>query len=150
QVGDTGELIGPNGSYSVTDTQKKESFHLHMGQVTTGTLKVGDTVVANVDAKRRNAIRANHSATHLLHSALRQVLGEHVHQKGSLVTEQSLRFDFSHPQKVTTEEIAQIESLVNQWIRSNDPAQTDETTPDAAREAGALMMFGEKYGERVR
>jgi len=150
QVGDTGVLMTSHGRFKVRDTQKKEGYVLHVGHMVRGILKVGDTVSAKVDSTRRALIRANHSATHLMHSALRQVLGDHVHQKGSMVNDQILRFDFSHPQKVTPEEIAEIERRVNAWILSNDEVKTDETTPDEAREAGALMFFGEKYGEKVR
>src|SRR5690606_412586 len=108
------------------------------------------TVTAEIDAERRERVKANHSATHLLHSALREVLGDHVHQKGSLVNDSELRFDFSHPQKVSSDEIARIERLVNRWVRENHGVATRLTSPDAAREAGALMFFGEKYGDEVR
>lgn len=150
QVGDTGTLSNSTGRFRVRDTQKKEGYVLHVGSVSRGILRVGDTVSARIDGARRRLIKANHSATHLMHSALRMVLGDHVHQKGSMVNDQLLRFDFSHPQKVTPEEIAQIEHLVNDWIRGNDEVETCETTPDEAREAGALMFFGEKYGDSVR
>jgi alanyl-tRNA synthetase len=120
------------------------------GRIDRGTIAVGDTVHLNVDAARRDRIRANHSATHLLHAALRNTLGEHVTQKGSLVAEDRLRFDFSHPKALAPEEIAAIEAEVNAEIRHNEPVGTRLMSPDDAVAAGALALFGEKYGEEVR
>jgi alanyl-tRNA synthetase len=120
------------------------------GRVASGRIAVGQAVQLHVDAARRRAIRANHSATHLLHAALRIVLGGHVTQKGSLVAPDRLRFDFSHPKAVTADELAEIERLVNAEILANEAVETRLMTPDAAVEAGALALFGEKYGEEVR
>ena len=135
----------------VTDTQKKlGDLIVHLAKVTKGTFKRGDVVELAVDAVRRDKLRANHSATHLLHKALRSVLGEHVTQKGSLVAPDRLRFDFSHPKPLTPEERAEIEAQVNAEIRHNTDVTTRVMTPDAAVEEGALALFGEKYGDEVR
>ena len=151
QVGDTGELEGIRGvRFVVGDTRKRGRAIVHLGQLESGTLKVGDTLDAHVDAERRAAIRLNHSATHLLHAALRKVLGAHVTQKGSLVAPDRLRFDFSHPQAVTAAELAEIERLVNAQVRVNAPAETRVMDFDAAVAAGAMALFGEKYDQRVR
>ncbi|MCK6439061.1 MAG: alanine--tRNA ligase [Planctomycetes bacterium] len=150
QAGDTGYITAGNAHFLVTGTTRVEGYFLHTGRLLSGALKTGDKVKAEADPARRRAMRANHSATHLLHSALRKVLGDHVHQKGSLVEAGYLRFDFSHPQKVTAEQVDAIERHVNAWVRDNHPVQTDITTPDKARKAGALMFFGEKYGDEVR
>src|SRR5262249_13503822 len=136
---------------AISDTQKKlGDLHVHAGRVTRGTLKVGDALELRVDGERRSALRANHSATHLLHQALRRRLGAHVTQKGSLVAPDRLRFDFSQPTPLTEEDIRVIEADVNAHILGNSEVATRLMTPDAAQEAGALALFGEKYGEEVR
>jgi alanyl-tRNA synthetase len=152
QIGDTGVLFAANGArFAVTDTQKKlGDLHVHIGEVMAGTLRVGDAVELRVDADRRARIRANHSATHLLHTALRRRLGDHVTQKGSLVAPDRLRFDFSHPKALGLEDIAAIEDEVNGQILANVETTTRLMTPDAAMDSGALGLFGEKYGEEVR
>ncbi|RVU34631.1 alanine--tRNA ligase [Hwanghaeella grinnelliae] len=152
QMGDTGELIGPDGqTFTVTDAQKKvEDMVLHVGRSTKGDFKVGDALDMKVDGTRRLKLRANHSVTHLMHEALRRVLGDHVTQKGSLVAPNTMRFDFAHPKPMTAEEIEAVEKIVNAQIRENSPVTTRLMTPDAAVEAGALALFGEKYGEEVR
>ncbi len=124
--------------------------HAHIGEVTAGTIRVGDTLTATVDAEKRAQTVLNHSATHLLHAALRKVLGTHVTQKGSLVAPDRLRFDFSHFQAVTPAELRQIENLVNNEIRANATAETEVMGYDAAVAAGAMALFGEKYGDEVR
>src|SRR5205807_3389756 len=136
-------------SFVVTDTQKVGSAIVHIGALQGAPLKVGDAVTAHVDEARRAAIRLNHSATHLLHAALRQVLGTHVTQKGSLVAPDRLRFDFSHYQAVTPEELSKVEDLVNGEIRRNEAADVRETSYDEAIKAGAMALFGEKYGNVV-
>ena len=150
QIGDNGILVNEGKLFRVDDTQKNGDANVHFGTVEQGTLKVGDSVEAIVDAGRRQAIRLNHTATHLMHAALRQVLGEHVTQKGSLVAPDRLRFDFSHYEGVTPEQLQEIEDLVNGEIRKNLPAQTDHMTYDDAIESGAIALFGEKYGDKVR
>ncbi len=151
QVGDTGELGGAGGArFAVADTQKLGHAIVHMGTLAGAPLKVGDAVRARVDAARRGAIRLNHSATHLLHAALREVLGKHVTQKGSLVAADRLRFDFSHFQPVSADELARIERLVNAEIRANSQAQTRLMEYDLAVAAGAMALFGEKYEREVR
>jgi len=150
QVGDAGELGGGNVRFLVTDTQKRGNAFSHLGQLEKGEIKVGDTLGAKVDEPRRRAIMANHSATHLLHAALRQVLGTHVQQKGSLVAPDRLRFDFSHFQAVTPEELRRIERLVNAEIRANADAEIRELPYDEAVAAGAIALFGEKYEKDVR
>ena len=150
QVGDTGYIADGEQQFLVSDTQRTQGYFMHVGRLLSGSLKVGQKVKAEVDGASRDLIRANHSATHLMHSALRDVLGDHVHQKGSLVDSEYLRFDFSQPKKVALDEIEKIETLVNEWISSDYEVQTEVTTPDKAREAGALMFFGDKYGDEVR
>ncbi len=150
QVGDRGQLEGPAGLFDVGDTRKEGNVHLHSGVLGTGALSVGDEVTARVDVARRARIRVNHSATHLLHAALRQVLGPHVTQKGSLVDAERLRFDFSHGKPLTAGELRAIEDLVNAQVRANQPAQVQEMALAEAQAAGAMALFGEKYGERVR
>ncbi|MBD3619561.1 MAG: alanine--tRNA ligase [Chromatiales bacterium] len=150
QVGDTGELSADGLRFVVTDTQKQGKAWLHIGRVVEGSVAKGATVTARVDGARREAIKLNHSATHLMHAALRQVLGEHVQQKGSLVTPERLRFDFSHFEPVTREQLAEVERIVNAEIRANQDASAAEMSMDEALAAGALALFGEKYGERVR
>ncbi|MGE5269787.1 MAG: alanine--tRNA ligase [Thiohalocapsa sp.] len=152
QAGDTGALFSATGGeMAVTDTQKKAGdLHLHLGIVRHGALRVGDAVELRVDGERRQRLRANHSVTHLLHQALRQRLGEHVTQKGSLVAPDRLRFDFSHPRPLTAADIAAIEAAVNTRIRANAEVHTRLLTPEQAIADGALALFGEKYGEEVR
>ncbi len=152
QMGDTGTISTDAGlRIEVTDTAKPLGrLHAHRGKVASGSIAVGDTVHMAIDAERRDRIRANHSATHLLHAALRRRLGEHVTQKGSLVAEDRFRFDFSHPKPLTAEEIADIEAEVNAEIRHNEPVTTRLMSPDDAVAAGALALFGEKYGDEVR
>ncbi len=151
QMGDSGEIRCGDLLLAVSDTQKHlGDLHVHIGDVSGGTLKVGDDVVLNVDAERRSALRANHSATHLLHESLRRKLGDHVTQKGSLVAPDRLRFDISHPKAVSGEELSIIEAQVNERIRENSDVTTLLMTPDEAIEAGAMALFGEKYGDEVR
>jgi alanyl-tRNA synthetase len=152
QTGDAGWIAGANDlAVTIADTAKPLGrLHAMRGRIDRGTVAVGDTVHLKVDAERRDRIRANHSATHLLHAALRNTLGEHVTQKGSLVAEDRLRFDFSHPKALAPEEIAAIEAEVNAEIRHNEPVGTRLMSPDDAVAAGALALFGEKYGEEVR
>ncbi|HCS8361523.1 TPA: alanine--tRNA ligase, partial [Escherichia coli] len=150
QVGDKGELKGANFSFAVEDTQKYGQAIGHIGKLAAGSLKVGDAVQADVDEARRARIRLNHSATHLMHAALRQVLGTHVTQKGSLVNDKVLRFDFSHNEAMKPEEIRAVEDLVNAQIRRNLPIETNIMDLEAAKAKGAMALFGEKYDERVR
>ncbi|MGN7725522.1 alanine--tRNA ligase [Luteimonas sp. 22616] len=151
QVGDTGELDEQGVRFTVSDTQKYAGqFHGHVGRLAAGTLKVGDHLVAAVDGARRGATILNHSATHLLHAALRQVLGTHVTQKGSLVAPDRLRFDFSHFQPMTAAELAEVERRVNAEIRANHAAEVRHMDMQEALDFGAMALFGEKYGERVR
>ena len=150
QVGDAGELTGAGVRFAVADTQKRGAAIAHLGQLTEGTIRVGDTLEARVDAKRRQATVLNHTATHLLHAALRQVLGTHVQQKGSLVAPDRLRFDFAHYQAVTPEELKEIERLVNAQIRANLAGEIRVMDYDAAVGEGAIALFGEKYDKEVR
>jgi alanyl-tRNA synthetase len=150
QVGDAGELTGPGVRFAVADTQKRGAAHAHLGEVAEGAIRVGDTLEARVDAARRQATVLNHTATHLLHAALRSVLGSHVQQKGSLVAPDRLRFDFAHYQAVTAEELLEIERLVNAQIRLNAPGEVRVMDYDAAVGEGAIALFGEKYDKDVR
>jgi alanyl-tRNA synthetase len=154
QAGDSGYLQGDETAealrFDVVDTTKAGAVHVHHGKLLQGALHVGDTVNASIDANVRCATALNHSATHLLHAALRQVLGTHVSQKGSLVDSQRLRFDFSHNEAVTVDELRRIEALVNQQIRANTSVQVDITDMESARNSGAMALFGEKYGDEVR
>lgn len=151
QVGDSGLLTCGKSEFEVVDTQKQgKAVFGHYGEVLNGSLKVGDTVSTQVNSERRQAIIANHSATHLLHAALRKVLGEHVTQKGSQVQAERLRFDFSQPEPITADQIKEIEYLVNQQIRLNHHVDTNLMTPDEAKASGAMALFGEKYGDEVR
>jgi alanyl-tRNA synthetase len=150
QIGDTGILVEDGKLFRVDDTQKSGKANVHYGSVEHGELSVGDRLEAVVDADRRQAIRLNHSATHLMHAALRKVLGDHVAQKGSLVAPDKLRFDFSHYEGVTPEQLQQIEDLVNGEIRRNIPADTNLMSYDDAIASGAVALFGEKYGDKVR
>ena len=150
QQGDRGSLTSANGSYQVMGTKKFGSHFGHEGKLGMGELKVGDTVNARVEGPRRQATALNHSATHLLHAALRTVLGDHVTQKGSLVTHERTRFDFSHPQPVTSEELIAIEAMVNREIRQNEVVETRVMPIEEAKAAGAMALFGEKYDDEVR
>ena len=155
QQGDAGELVADGVRFTVSDTQKQASetadqAHAHIGVLEAGDIKLGDSLSASVDLVRRNAIVLNHSATHLMHAALREILGEHVAQKGSMVAPDRLRFDFSHYEPVSPEQIQQIEDRVNQQIRENNPAETKLCSYDDAVASGAMALFGEKYGDEVR
>ena len=150
QVGDHGRLETTSARFEVQDTQKQGAVITHIGNVTEGVLTLGESANVYVDFERRQAIILNHSGTHLLHAALRQVLGEHVQQKGSLVDPERLRFDFAHYEPVTSEQLAEIEALVNAQIRNNAMAETRVMSMDAAVESGAMALFGEKYGDEVR
>jgi alanyl-tRNA synthetase len=150
QVGDCGVLVGGAAEFEVVDTQKLGSAYAHIGRVTRGQIKLGDRLEARVDAVRRRAIMLNHSATHLLHAALRKVLGTHVTQKGSLVAPDRLRFDFAHFAPLTAQELHEIERLVNEEIRGNAAAETRLMPYEAAVASGAMALFGEKYDDEVR
>ncbi len=151
QVGDTGVMVADGVRFRVTDTQKKAGdLFVHTGTVEEGTLKGGAALALEVDRARRGSIRQNHSATHLLHEALRQVLGDHVAQKGSLVAPDRLRFDFSHPKPMTAEEIEKVEDIANDFVIQNSPVTTRLMALDDARASGARALFGEKYGDEVR
>src|SRR5258706_7369822 len=151
QVGDTGLMSGEGARFRVTDTQKKAGdLFVHLGTVEQGTVKPGTALLLEVDHARRSSIRANHSATHLLHEALRQVLGDHIAQRGSLAAPDRLRFDFVHPKPITPEELARVEDIANDVVLENDEVTTRLMAVDDAREAGARALFGEKYGDEVR
>ena len=150
QVGDCGYLQAGAARFDVRDTTKTGGAFLHHGVVAAGGLEVGQAVEAKVDADVRHATALNHSATHLLHAALRQVLGEHVQQKGSLVDSQRMRFDFSHFEAIKPEQIKALEDIVNTQIRNNTPVETEETDIETAKQKGAMALFGEKYGDNVR
>ncbi|AHG86398.1 Alanyl-tRNA synthetase [Bibersteinia trehalosi USDA-ARS-USMARC-190] len=150
QVGDSGLISNEFCHFAVSDTQKYGQVFGHIGQLTSGSLRVGDMVSAQVDAQRRHAITLNHSATHLLHAALRQVLGDHVAQKGSLVSEQSLRFDFSQPEAIAKSDLEEVERIVNQKIRENLNVSISTMDIEEAKAKGAMALFGEKYGDVVR
>jgi alanyl-tRNA synthetase len=150
QVGDAGELSGAGVRFAVTDTQKRGAAHAHLGELLEGAIRIGDTLEARVDARRRQSTVLNHTATHLLHAALRQVLGTHVQQKGSLVAPDRLRFDFAHYQAVTPDELREIERLVNAQIRANAPGEVRVMDYEAAVGEGAIALFGEKYDKDVR
>jgi alanyl-tRNA synthetase len=151
QVGDTGFMLGEGAKFRVTETQKKAGdLFVHLGTVEQGTLKLGTALQLDVDQARRSAIRRNHSATHLLHEALRQVLGDHIAQRGSLVAPDRLRFDFAHPKPISAEELARVEDIANEVVLENDEVTTRLMALDEAREAGARALFGEKYGDEVR
>lgn len=150
QIGDTGRLEGKNFCFNVSDTQKYGQVFGHIGALLEGTLSVGQSVSAVVNTERRKQISLNHSATHLLHAALRQVLGNHVAQKGSLVSDNLLRFDFVQPEAISKDQLFEIEKIVNQQIRANHPIQTEIMQLDAAKAKGAMALFGEKYTEKVR
>src|SRR5688572_4537124 len=151
QVGDRGELAGSGGTFAVTDTQKIQAdVYGHHGKLRTGTLKVGDKVEARVDVSLRERTMRNHSVTHLMHKALREVLGAHVHQRGSLVDEEKTRFDFSHDRPMSQEEIRQVEARVNAEVLTNTPTRARIMPIEEAKKSGAVMLFGEKYGDEVR
>jgi len=151
QVGDTGVMTGEGVRFRVTDTQKKAGdLFVHLGTVEQGTLKSGTALLLEVDHARRSSIRAHHSATHLLHEALRQVLGDHIAQRGSLVAPDRLRFDFVHQKPITPEELSRVEDIANEVVLENDEVTTRLMGVDDARDAGARALFGEKYGDEVR
>jgi alanyl-tRNA synthetase len=150
QVGDVGELTAVGTHFIVADTQKRGAAHSHLGQLKRGAIRIGDELEGHVNAARRQATALNHSATHLLHAALRKVLGNHVQQKGSLVAPDRLRFDFAHSQPLTAAELREIERLVNAQIRANAPSETRVMDYDGAVAAGAIALFGEKYDRDVR
>ena len=150
QVGDKGELFAGDVFFEVEDTKKQGQSHIHLGVLRVGALKVGDVVRASVDQKRRADIMRNHSATHLLHAALRKIFGEHVVQKGSLVESERLRFDFSHNESLTHEQLKEIERLVNSKILNNDETQIHIMSLEKAKSSGAISLFGEKYEDTVR
>ena len=151
QVGDIGVMTADGVRFRVTETQKKAGdLFVHVGVVETGSLRAGLALQLDVDHARRTSIRANHSATHLLHEALRQILGDHVAQKGSLVAPERLRFDFSHPKPMTAEEIEKVEDLANDYVTRNSEVTTRLMGLDDARSSGARALFGEKYGDEVR
>jgi len=150
QVGDTGALTIGDSLFEVSDTQKQSGVYLHVGQLSGGRISVGDSIQAEIDVEYRQAVRLNHSSTHLMHEALRKILGEHVQQKGSLVDAEKLRFDFSHYQPLTKDEITEIETWVNDQIRLNVPTSSQLMNMDEAKQTGAMALFGEKYGDIVR
>ena len=150
QVGDSGELVWSGGKMRVDDTQKEGAHFIHIGEIVEGALSVSQDVSAIVDARKRGATALNHSATHLLHAALRKVLGDHIVQKGSLVDSERLRFDFAHYEAITAQQLEQIEVMVNAQIRANTPVITKVTDMKTAKEMGAMALFGEKYGNEVR
>lgn len=150
QVGDKGQLLGEDALFQVDDTQRVGFAIVHYGEVLKGRFTAGQSVEANVDAPRRGAIRLNHTATHLLHAALKQVVGNHVQQKGSLVDAERARFDFSHYEALTAEQIHRVESLVNEQIRANHPVVTELMAIEQAKNSGAVALFGEKYNDEVR
>ena len=150
QVGDKGELFTSDVFFEIEDTKKQGQSHIHLGVLRVGSLKVGDVVRASVDQKRRADIMRNHSATHLLHAALRKIFGEHVVQKGSLVESERLRFDFSHNESLTHEQLKEIERLVNSKILNNDETQIHIMSLEKAKSSGAISLFGEKYEDTVR
>ena len=150
QVGDTGQIKTDTGTLKITDTRKSAELIIHMGTVLEGSVSVGQFAQLAVDQTRRSQIRANHSATHLLHEALRRSLGEHVAQRGSLNDHDRLRFDFSHGQALTPKQLEEVQAEVNKYIRQNSHVETRIMTPDDARAIGAQALFGEKYGDEVR
>ena len=151
QVGDSGVLVASSAEFRVTDTQKQASSAFeHYGTLACGTMSVGDVVEAKVDIERRKKIMSNHSATHLMHEALRQILGDGVQQKGSLVESDKLRFDFSHDEVITREDLNKVEAIVNRQILGNAQVETEETDIETAKKKGAMALFGEKYGDSVR
>jgi len=150
QIGDSGTIETEQGCFNVADTTKIGNVFAHRGEIATGYLNQGETATATIDSSRRNDIALNHSVTHILHSILRQELGDHVTQKGSLVEAEKMRFDFAHFEGITTDKLQQIERLVNDYVRLNVAVTTKLTNIEAAKEAGAMALFGEKYGDEVR
>lgn len=150
QVGDTGQILSLNAVFQVEDTKKSGNTIIHYGEMIKGHFEIGQTVHAEIDAQRRNAIRLNHTATHLLHAALKQVLGSHVQQKGSLVDAPRARFDFSHMNPLSPEEIKALENRINERIRANEPVETHIMDIESAKKSGAVALFGEKYADEVR
>ncbi len=151
QLGDKGTIVSGNSIFEVEDTQKKlGDLFVHYGSLKIGEIKINDIVEMKIDVKRRENLKAYHSATHLLHESLRRTLGKHVMQKGSLVAPDRLRFDFSHMKPITNEELETIDKLVNEYVSNSSEVTTRIMTPKAAIEKGALAFFGEKYGEEVR
>jgi alanyl-tRNA synthetase len=153
QVGDTGRILGSGGKLEVqvaNATKPVPGLVVHAGKVTSGQLKVGESLDLSVDGERRDAIRANHSATHLLHRALKVVLGDHVKQAGSVVASDALRFDYTHFAAPSREQLAEVEDLVNRWVRENTEAETQVMGLEEAKRSGAVALFGEKYGDSVR
>ena len=150
QIGDSGAISSTEGSFDVTDTQVSGDQHLHIGRVESGFIKASDPVTVDIDAAKRKLLRSNHSATHLMHAALRKILGPHVEQKGSLVSEDKLRFDFSHNGTITAEDIGLIEEMVNSEVMSNTEVITEIMSPEQAADKGAMALFGEKYGSSAR
>ncbi|TIY07806.1 MAG: alanine--tRNA ligase, partial [Mesorhizobium sp.] len=151
QMGDTGTISGEGFAIEVTDTQKKgDGLFVHFGKVAKGTVRTGEAVELKADHVRRTRLRSNHSATHLVHEALREVLGTHVAQKGSLVAPERLRFDFSHPKPISSEELERVEAMANEIVVQNSPVTTRLMSVDDAIAEGAMALFGEKYGDEVR
>ena len=150
QVGDSGIIENSGKQFSVSDTQLSGDQHLHIGKVSAGIFKSGETVTAEINVPQRDRARRNHSATHLMHAALRKVLGPHVEQKGSLVNDEKLRFDFSHNGNITNDELTQIENMVNAEIVKNSVVSTELMSPEQAIEKGAMALFGGKYGQVAR
>ena len=150
QIGDTGYLAAAGGRFETKETTKASGHHLHHGQVLSGSISVGDSLTATIDNTVRQAIKLNHSATHLLHAALRKVVGEQVAQKGSMVTSERLRFDFSNFEAVSAEQLRQVEDMVNAQVRANVLVETELTDMESAKQKGAMALFGEKYGDTVR
>ena len=150
QIGDTGIISTDDCIFEVTDTKKKLGLHLHYGKVKKGNMKNGDSVTLEINISKRNSLRSYHTATHLLHQSLRDTLGDHVTQKGSLVSHDRLRFDFSHHKQISKEEVDKIESIVDNRIAQNHPVWTQSMKPEDAIKMGALALFGEKYGDEVR
>jgi len=150
QVGDSGLLSNNNAHFEVMDTQKRAKAFIHIGTVSKGEIALGDNLNAEIDADRRDATIRNHSATHLMHAALRELLGEHVQQKGSLVNNERLRFDFSHNEAMSAEQLSEIERVVNLQIRNNVKTEAQEMAIAEAKSKGAMALFGEKYGDQVR
>src|SRR5699024_4945291 len=147
QIGDTGIIKGDHFEFLVKDTKKQQDIFLHIGVVKSGTINVNAKAIASIDNNRRELIKKNHSATHLMHEALQNLLGSHIEQKGSLVTDDRLRFDFSHNKPVSFEEIQNIERIVNEAIRQNSVIAINEMPIDEAKAKGAMALFGEKYGD---
>lgn len=150
QIGDTGNIVTEAGKFVVKDTQKQGEVFLHIGVLQSGSLSVGEEVTAEFDSSRRQAIKRNHSATHLLHSALRRVLGDSAEQKGSLVSEERLRFDFSYDRALDHQQLSEIERLANEEVLANHPVEANIMSQEAAKAKGAMALFGEKYGDEVR